>query len=92
LETNLMKTKTVMNAALAGVFALGVLAVADNALAAEEGKEKCYGVAKAGKNDCAAPGHSCAGQATKDGDPKEWVYVPTGTCERMVGGSLKKPS
>ncbi|MCP5423948.1 MAG: DUF2282 domain-containing protein [Gammaproteobacteria bacterium] len=86
-----MKTKTVMNAALAGVFALGVLAVANNAAAADEGKEKCYGVVKAGKNDCGAPGHSCAGQSTKDGGAN-WIYVPTGTCEKLVGGSLDKPA
>jgi uncharacterized membrane protein len=51
-------------------------------------KEKCYGVAKAGKNDCASSGHSCAGQAKKDNDPAEWKYVPKGECEKM-GGSLQ---
>jgi len=51
-------------------------------------KEKCYGVAKAGQNDCAAKGHSCAGQAKMDNDPAEWKYVPKGECEKM-GGSLK---
>ncbi len=51
-------------------------------------KEKCYGVAKAGKNDCAANGHSCAGQSKTDNDPTEWKYVPAGECEKM-GGSLK---
>ncbi|MEE4379752.1 MAG: DUF2282 domain-containing protein [Candidatus Competibacteraceae bacterium] len=87
-----MKTKTVINSALAGVFALGMLSVAGTAVAAEEGKEKCYGVVKAGKNDCGAPGHSCAGQATKDSDPNEWVYLPTGTCDKIAGGSTSKPS
>jgi uncharacterized membrane protein len=48
-------------------------------------KEKCYGVAKAGKNDCAANGHSCAGQAKVDNDPTEWAYVPKGECEKMGG-------
>ena len=86
-----MKTKTVVNSALAGVFALGVMA-AGTALAADKpDSEKCYGVVKAGKNDCAAAGvHSCAGQATKDGDKESWVYLPKGTCEKLVGGSLKK--
>ena len=51
--------------------------------------EKCYGVAKAGKNDCAAgPGTSCAGTATKDGQGNAWMYVPAGTCEKLVSGSL----
>lgn len=84
-----MQTKTVINSALAGVFALGMLTAAGNAVAADAEKEKCYGVVKAGKNDCGAPGHSCAGQATKDGDPQEWVYLPSGTCEKLVGGSLE---
>ena len=59
-------------------------------MAAEEGaqsKEKCYGIAKAGKNDCASAdgAHSCAGQATKDNDPHEWKYVSKGECEEMGG-------
>ncbi len=53
--------------------------------------EKCYGVAKAGANDCAAgPGTSCAGSATVDGDKSKWMYVPKGTCKRLVGGSLEQ--
>ena len=80
--------KTVVHSAIAGVFALG-LATSQQALAAKEGAEKCYGVAKAGQNDCAAAdgSHSCAGQAKADGDKGEWVYVPTGTCDKLVGGS-----
>ncbi|WP_148714312.1 BufA1 family periplasmic bufferin-type metallophore [Chitinolyticbacter meiyuanensis] len=60
--------------------------VATPALAAE--KEKCFGVAKAGQNDCKANGHSCAGQAAADNDKAEWKFVAAGTCEKM-GGSLK---
>ena len=86
-----MKTKTAVNSALAGVFALGVMA-AGNAVAADADKEKCYGVVKAAKNDCGAPGHSCAGQATKDGDANEWVYVPKGLCDKLVGGTTTKPT
>jgi uncharacterized membrane protein len=51
------------------------------------GFEKCYGVAKAGANNCAAGTHSCAGQASRDNDPKEWVYAPAGTCMKL-GGKL----
>ena len=50
--------------------------------------EKCYGIAKAGKNDCAANGHACQGQSKADSNAKEWVYLPTGTCERIVGASV----
>ena len=82
-----MNSKTVMLAAAGGsLFALGAPSIA----AADDPKtEKCYGVAKAGKNDCAGPGHVCAGQAKTDGSPDEYVTVPKGTCERIVGGSLK---
>jgi uncharacterized membrane protein len=53
-------------------------------------KEKCYGVVKAGKNDCgnATGTHSCAGLAKTDADPNEWVLLPEGSCEKIVGGSL----
>jgi uncharacterized membrane protein len=52
--------------------------------------EKCYGIAKAGKNDCASTGNnSCAGTARADADPRAWIYVPAGYCERIVDGSLK---
>ena len=51
--------------------------------------EKCYGIAKAGKNDCASTGNnSCAGTARADADPRAWIYVPEGYCERIVDGSL----
>ncbi|WP_247121252.1 DUF2282 domain-containing protein [Kordiimonas marina] len=49
-------------------------------------KEKCYGVAAKGMNDCASANHSCAGQSTQDAHPEEWVYVPAGLCDRLAGG------
>ena len=55
--------------------------------------EKCYGIAAAGLNDCAAKGsHSCAGTATLDKDPFSWVYVPAGYCERISGSKLAPPA
>ncbi len=52
--------------------------------------EKCYGIAKAGKNDCASTGNnSCGGSSKLNSDPKAWIYVPAGYCERIVGGSLQ---
>lgn len=53
--------------------------------------EKCYGVARAGRNECAANGHACAGQSKRDGDPGEWLYVPAGTCEKLADGRLAAP-
>jgi uncharacterized membrane protein len=50
--------------------------------------EMCFGVARAGRNDCRTAAHICAGWAHKDADPGAFVYVPAGTCERIVGGSL----
>ena len=49
--------------------------------------EKCYGVAKAGKNDCKTDAHSCAGQSKADKDPASFIEVPAGTCEKLTGGS-----
>ena len=83
-----MKANTAATTAIAGLFALGLMA-ADNAVAGKKGFEKCQGVAKAGMNDCGTSKHACAGQAAVDGDPEEWVYVPTGTCEKIVGGKVK---
>jgi len=52
--------------------------------------EKCYGIAKASKNDCASTGNnSCGGSSKVNSDPKAWIYVPAGYCERIVGGSLQ---
>lgn len=51
--------------------------------------EQCFGVAKAGKNDCKAGAHECAGQSTADADPQSFVVVPKGTCEKIAGGSLQ---
>ena len=51
--------------------------------------EMCYGVAKAGANDCKAGSHGCAGMSTADRDPASFIVVPAGTCAKLAGGSLK---
>ena len=51
-------------------------------------QEKCYCIAKAGRNDCANYSHSCAGLATKDFDCSEWMYVASGSCKE-VGGMVE---
>ncbi|HEV8645376.1 MAG TPA: DUF2282 domain-containing protein [Burkholderiales bacterium] len=78
-------TDLVVHSAIASLLALGV---SGTALAAKEGMEKCGGIVKAGMNDCGTAKHSCAGQATKNGDKEEWVYLPQGTCEKIVGAAL----
>ncbi len=67
----------------------GALAAATAAGAAEPPfkAEKCFGIAKAGKNDCQTASSSCAGTSKKDGQTDAWMYVPAGTCARIVGGS-----
>lgn len=76
-------------AAIASLVGLSVAAAAG----AEEGKrppkEKCYGIAKKAQNDCASASHSCSNEAKTDGDKGEWVWLPKGTCEKIVGGSLE---
>jgi uncharacterized membrane protein len=80
------KRKFLVAAAIAGLTAASL----STAVHAAGDKEKCYGISKAGANDCAnATGtHSCAGQSTKDNSPDDWKYVAKGSCEEM-GGSLK---
>jgi len=53
--------------------------------------EKCYGVARAGMNDCFFAANSCAGTLDKDNDPHAWIYVPQGTCKKITGGTLEPP-
>ncbi len=81
--------KFLMTAALAGVAAASMLANGAQAQDEATAKDKCYGVAKAGKNACASSdgAHSCAGQAKADNLPTEWIYVAKGECEAM-GGKL----
>ena len=82
-----LKTLTIA-AAVGSLLAMGSMsASADDAAGA---KEKCYGIAKAGKNDCASNAHACAGHATKDNDPADWKYTPKGQCETM-GGKTTAP-
>ncbi|EEG09255.1 BufA1 family periplasmic bufferin-type metallophore [Pseudogulbenkiania ferrooxidans] len=78
-------SRALIASALGAVVAMGAIAPA---VAAE--KEKCFGVAKAGKNDCASVvgTHSCAGQAKVDNDPNDWKFVAKGSCDKM-GGSLQ---
>lgn len=82
-----MNRRTLINSAISGLIAVGVSSVALQASAAE--MEKCYGVAKAGKNDCQTANSSCAGTSKTDGQKDAWVLVPQGTCAKLNGGSLE---
>lgn len=77
-----MDHQTVIRSALIGLLTLGAAGVAQ----AQADKEKCFGVAKAGQNDCAngTGSHSCAGLSKKDNDPGEWKYVAKGSCKKWA--------
>ena len=85
-----MKANLKASATAASILAIALVANTGSAHAGKEGYEKCKGIAKAGMNDCGANGHACAGYAKVDGDKNEWVYVPEGTCEKIVGGVVKE--
>ncbi|WP_341913445.1 DUF2282 domain-containing protein [Ferrovibrio terrae] len=80
-----MLAKTHLTAALlAGSLATAMALIASPAPAQDAGKEKCYGVAMAGKNDCAAgPGTTCAGTSKVDYQGNAFKLVAKGTCTTM---------
>lgn len=87
-----MRKRAFIASALAAAIAGPALVAAQGGPAPEPSfqAEKCYGIAKAGKNDCASTGNnSCAGTSRADADPRAWIYVPAGYCERIVSGSLR---
>jgi uncharacterized membrane protein len=79
-----MNPNSIASAALASVLAMGLTGTA---AAQDKPKEKCFGVAEAGKNDCASlsGSHSCAGQSKVSKSMDEWKYVPKGTCKELGG-------
>lgn len=72
-------------AALAGACAVNASAAGQADTPAKASQEACYGVAKAGQNDCATAAHDCSGQAKVDNDPAEWKFVAKGTCQQAGG-------
>jgi uncharacterized membrane protein len=82
--------RALIASALAAAITLPTVAFAGPAPTPTYEAEKCYGIAKAGANDCASTtgAHSCAGMSKVDSDPSEWIYVPAGYCERIVGGTM----
>lgn len=79
------KSHLLIHSAIASLIAVSSL-TATQAVAAD-GKEKCYGVAKKGQNDCGTAKHSCSNEAAADNLPEEWKFVAKGTCEQ-IGGKL----
>jgi uncharacterized membrane protein len=85
-----MNTRTLIAAGATSLMSLALLS--SPAVAQTAAKEKCYGIAKAGQNDCAnlAGTHSCAGQSKVSDDKGEWKYVAAGTCKQMGGLSAEQ--
>jgi uncharacterized membrane protein len=91
-----MKARDAINAgvmlAVAGAMLGAVAASLRHGSENEVERERCYGIARAGANDCANAVHSCAKQAVVDSDKREWIAVPHGTCLRLAGGSMDERS
>ena len=87
-----MNRQLILSSAIAGLVAMSAIgstvSAQEKAPMKKEAKEKCFGIAKKGLNDCGTAKHSCAGYAEKDNLPEEWKFVAKGSCEKM-GGIVK---
>jgi uncharacterized membrane protein len=87
---NMKSSESLLRIALPAALAL---ATASSTLAADAGSgkenmEQCAGVIKAGRNDCATKTNACHGHASVDASPEAWIYLPKGSCERIVGARV----
>jgi uncharacterized membrane protein len=87
-KTPMSKFATIAASAFVAALAVPAIANAEPAAVPTFKADKCFGIAKAGKNDCQTSNSSCAGTSRRDGQADAWIYVPAGSCERIVGGSL----
>jgi uncharacterized membrane protein len=81
------KSRVFLNLAVSSLLGAGLTSLATSAVAADD-MEQCAGVIKAGKNDCATSTNACHGHVEADSSPEAWIYVPKGTCERIVGARV----
>jgi len=86
------KYNTLLRSAMTSIVAIGAASFTVSAVAADDhaGEEQCAGIAKAGMNDCATMTNACHGHVDKDGDQMAWIYVPKGTCDKIVGAKIVK--
>ncbi|MFL6548447.1 MAG: DUF2282 domain-containing protein [Povalibacter sp.] len=84
-----MTNSNLLNAAMTSLIAIGATATVSQALAADN-QEQCAGVIKAGKNDCATSSNACHGHVEADSNAEAWIYLPSGTCERIAGARVVK--
>jgi uncharacterized membrane protein len=83
-----MTLEKLIQASIFAALATAATQIAAASNGATPDMEKCYGIAKAGKNDCQTKGTSCAGTASKDREPDAFLVLPKGICEKIAGGSL----
>ena len=85
------KTNLLIASAVAAVLTIPLVSAAQSGPAPKPKfeAEKCFGIAKAGKNDCQTANSSCAGTSRRNAQGDAWVYLPEGSCEKVVGGSLQ---
>jgi uncharacterized membrane protein len=88
LKGNNMNNRHILSAAIGSLLVLGLTSGTASAADKKMDMEKCFGVAKAGMNDCSSnkAAHSCAGQAIRNNDPLDFVAVPKGTCDKLADG------
>jgi uncharacterized membrane protein len=86
-----------IKSAIQAVFILATASVTTSAIAAADhgvipdNMERCYGIAKAGMNDCGTATQSCAGTIKKDRAPNAYLVLPKGLCQKIAGSSLQPP-
>jgi uncharacterized membrane protein len=80
-------THSIITAAVLALSTSSLLASGE-AMAAKQDFEKCYGVAKVGKNDCQTATSSCTGTAKGNRQTDAFIAVPKGTCSKIAGGEL----
>lgn len=84
-KNNKLKTTSLITSALSLALITG-----SSSIIAENQREQCAGVVKAGLNDCASAEHICAGMNTDDGNETDWLWLPTGTCSKIIGAHTLK--
>jgi uncharacterized membrane protein len=87
-----VKTSALLVAsAVAAALATPYVSLAENGPAPKPkyASEKCFGIAKAGKNDCQTANSSCAGTSKRDNQGDAWIYMPAGSCDKLVGASTQ---
>jgi uncharacterized membrane protein len=82
-------SRLLVASAVTAALSLPYLAQGQPAPAPKFEAEKCYGIVKAGKNDCQTANSSCAGTSKRDNQGDAWLYVPKGACGKLVNGSLQ---